>query len=89
MLNNDILRSVRFMLDISDTAMAEIVALGGLEVPASEVTAYLAHDTAPGYVECSNAVMAHFLDGLIVYRRGRDESRDAARWTHTSTTTSC
>ena len=30
MINNDVLRSLRFMLDISDAKVAEIAALGGL-----------------------------------------------------------
>ncbi|MEW5318725.1 MAG: hypothetical protein WDW38_009921 [Sanguina aurantia] len=34
-------------------------------------------DEDDGYLECSNAVLAHFLDGLVVQRRGRDESQPA------------
>ena len=39
-----------------------------------DVQAFLKKDEEPGYVECSNKVLAHFLDGLVFYRRGRDES---------------
>jgi uncharacterized protein YehS (DUF1456 family) len=75
MINNDVLRSVRFMLNVEDATIAEIIALGGLEVPLADVVAFLKKDDDPAYRECSNRVMAHFLDGLIVRRRGRDESQ--------------
>ena len=32
MIHNDVLRSVRYMLDISDNKVVEIIKLGGLEV---------------------------------------------------------
>jgi len=74
MINNDVLRSVRFMLNVDETAIAAIVALGGLDVSRADVIAFLAREDEPVYAECSNRVMAHFLDGLIIYQRGRDES---------------
>ncbi|MEO7095410.1 MAG: DUF1456 family protein [Polyangiales bacterium] len=77
MINNDVLRSVRYMLKIDDATVAAIIGLAGLAVSAEEVVAYLERDDAPGYRECTNRVMAHFLDGLIIHRRGRDDSRPA------------
>jgi uncharacterized protein YehS (DUF1456 family) len=32
MIHNDVLRSVRYMLDISDNKMVEIIKLGGMDV---------------------------------------------------------
>jgi uncharacterized protein YehS (DUF1456 family) len=75
MIHNDVLRSVRFMLKVDEAAIAEIVALGGLQVSEDDVIAFLRRDDEPGYRVCSDRVMAHFLDGLIIYERGRDESR--------------
>jgi uncharacterized protein YehS (DUF1456 family) len=40
----------------------------------ADVQAFLRKEDDPDYAECSNAVLAHFLDGLIIYCRGRDES---------------
>jgi uncharacterized protein YehS (DUF1456 family) len=75
MINNDVLRSVRFMLKIDDAKLAAIITLGGgREVSAAELTTFLKREDEAGYVLCDNAVMAHFLDGLIIHRRGRDES---------------
>ena len=76
MINNDVLRSIRYMLDLSDTRVVEITKLADPAFPIekADVQAYLRKDDDPEYAECSNAVLAHFLDGLIVYCRGRDES---------------
>lgn len=77
MIHNDVLRSVRYMLDISDGKVADITALGGLEISKAEVIAYTKKDEEEGFVHCPDAVLAHFLDGLVIYRRGRDENRPA------------
>lgn len=75
MLNNDILRSLRYMLDLADNHLVQIAALGGLELTAEQVHGMLEKDDAPGFVPCNDRIMAHVLDGLIVFRRGRDESQ--------------
>ena len=76
MINNDILRSIRYMLDLSDGKVVEIARLADAAFPIekADVQAFLKKEGEPGYVECSNAVLAHFLDGLVIHRRGRDES---------------
>ncbi len=74
MINNDVLRSVRFMLKVDDAAIAALIKLGGGEVSREDVTAYLKRDDEPGYKVCDHRVMAYFLDGLIIQRRGKDES---------------
>ncbi|MCO7513595.1 DUF1456 family protein [Pseudomonas guariconensis] len=75
MNHNDVLRSLRYMLKVSDAQMAEIIGLTGLEVSAETVASYLKKEEEPGYVRCPERVMAHFLDGLVIHRRGRDDSR--------------
>jgi uncharacterized protein YehS (DUF1456 family) len=75
MLNNDILRSVRYMLDLADNHLVQIAGLGGLELTAEQIHGMLEKDDAPGFVPCNDRIMAHVLDGLIVFRRGRDESQ--------------
>jgi uncharacterized protein YehS (DUF1456 family) len=74
MINNDVLRSVRYMLDLSDAKVVQIVALGGLEIDQAEVAGYLKKDDEEGHVPLRDVVMAHFLDGLVFFRRGKDES---------------
>jgi len=75
MNHNDVLRSLRYMLKVSDAQMAEIIGLTGLEVSAETVASYLKKEEEPGYVRCPERVMANFLDGLVIHRRGRDDSR--------------
>ncbi|MHC9084284.1 YehS family protein [Luteimonas sp. RIT-PG2_3] len=80
MINNDILRSIRYMLDLSDPKVVEIVGLAdpAFVVGKDEIRPLLLKEDEPGFVACSDALLARFLDGLIVFRRGRDP-RQAAR----------
>ncbi|MBF7731675.1 DUF1456 family protein [Pseudomonas sp. N040] len=77
MINNDVLRSLRFMLNISDAKVAEIIGLSGLEISEASIRACLLKDDEDGFTPCSDEVLAHFLDGLVIERRGRDDSRPA------------
>jgi uncharacterized protein YehS (DUF1456 family) len=70
MINNDVLRSVRFMLKVDDAKLAAIIKLGGGEVTRPQVTAFLKKEDEPGFVPCANEVMGWFLDGLIIHRSG-------------------
>lgn len=77
MINNDVLRSIRFMLDLSDAKVVEITQLAdpGFPLDKADVPALLKKDEDEGAVACSDRLLAHFLDGLILYFRGRDESQ--------------
>jgi len=76
MINNDVLRSIRYSLDLSDAMVVDTLLLAdpAFEVDQAEVHDYLRKDEEPLFVQCPDAVLAHFLDGLIVHFRGRDES---------------
>ena len=73
MTNNDILRRLRYALNITDSAVIEIFKLSGYEIDQSNLTAFLKKEDEDGHVVCSDKVMKLFLDGLIVFRRGRKE----------------
>ncbi|MBC3410058.1 MULTISPECIES: DUF1456 family protein [Pseudomonas] len=75
MNHNDVMRSLRYMIKANDQKMAEIIALTGLQVTAQAIAGYVKKEEEPGFVQCPDNVMAHFLDGLVIHRRGRDESR--------------
>ncbi|MEO7072648.1 MAG: DUF1456 family protein [Rhodanobacter sp.] len=77
MINNDVLRAIRYMLDLSDGKVMELIHLADATYPITreEVQALLLKEGEPGYVECSNKLLALFLDGLVFHRRGRDDSR--------------
>jgi uncharacterized protein YehS (DUF1456 family) len=75
MMNNDVLRSVRYMLDISDAKIVDITRLGGFDVSRTDVIAFMKKEDEEGYLDCSDEIMAHFLDGLVIFKRGKDDSR--------------
>lgn len=75
MINNDVIRSIRYMLNISEFKLVEIVQLGGGEVTQSKMNAYIKREDEPGFEECPQNVMARFLNGVIYFKRGKDESR--------------
>lgn len=77
MINNDVLRSVRYMLDLSDARVVKLIQSAGLDADLDTVRAYLKKDEEEGYLACDDEVLAHFLDGLIYHLRGKDESRPA------------
>lgn len=74
MINNFVLRSVRYMLDLSDAQVVEIIKLADLTVTKEQVNAWLKKDDEPEYVECDDNTMGHFLNGLIFFRRGKNEN---------------
>jgi uncharacterized protein YehS (DUF1456 family) len=69
------MRSVRYMLDISDAKVVDIIKLSGFATPKADVIAYLTKEDEEGFVHCPDDVMAHFLDGLVIFKRGKDETR--------------
>ena len=79
MINNDVLRSIRYMLDLSDGMIADTCALAdpAFVVDKADVTGWLRKEDEEGFVPCDDRTLAHFLDGLIVHFRGRDESQPA------------
>ncbi len=76
MINNDVMRSIRYMLDLGDSKVVEIVQLADAQFPLAktDVPALLKKEGEEGFAPCSNRLLAHFLDGLVLYYRGRDES---------------
>ena len=60
MINNDVLRSIRYMLDLSDNRVVEIARLAdpAFAVVKDAVRAFLLREDEPGYVACSDDVLA-------------------------------
>jgi len=70
MTNNDLLRRLRFALNLNGVNIAELCALGGHEIGPADVLKLLKKDDEHGFVACDDTVMGAFLDGLITSRRG-------------------
>lgn len=75
MINNDVLRSIRYTLDLSDAKIVAITKLAEHEVEQSDVASYLKKEDEDGFVECSDELLEFFLDGLISFKRGKIEPK--------------
>ena len=79
MNNNDVLRRVRYALDISNSSMIEIFKLSGCRLEQPTLLKLLKKEEEEDFISCSNPLLSFFLDGLIVQRRGRRESAEAPK----------
>jgi uncharacterized protein YehS (DUF1456 family) len=75
MTNNDILRQLRYALNINDSTMIEIFKLADHKIEQSSITGLLKKEDEEGFALCSDDVLRYFLDGLILHKRGRKEMR--------------
>jgi len=73
MTNNDILRQLRYALNINDSTMSEIFKPTDHEIEQSNLSGLLKKEAEEGFVNCSDDVLGCFLDGLILHKRGRKE----------------
>jgi uncharacterized protein YehS (DUF1456 family) len=71
--NNDILRRIRFILDINDSKMISLFTLTDVEVTREQISDWLKKEEDPAYLECSDTQMATFLNGLIIDKRGKKD----------------
>ncbi len=74
---NDILRRLRYALNIGNAEMSGIFKLAGYELSEYSILNFLKKDDEEGYVECSDRELEFFLDGLIIQRRGKKETAES------------
>jgi uncharacterized protein YehS (DUF1456 family) len=74
MTNNDLLRRLRYALNLNGVSIAEMCLLAGLELGPTDVLKLLKKEDEHGFVACDDIVMCAFLDGLITSRRGPRET---------------
>ncbi len=75
MTNNDILRSIRYILNFSDPKVLEVAELAGCLVTQAEIATFTKREEDEGYEECPHEVLSCFLDGLIIFKRGEQKDR--------------
>jgi uncharacterized protein YehS (DUF1456 family) len=75
MVNNDVLRRVRYIFDFNDSKMIAIYGLADHHVSREEVSAWLKKEGDEDYEECSDLLMAAFLNGLITDMRGAKDGQ--------------
>jgi uncharacterized protein YehS (DUF1456 family) len=73
MTNNDILRRIRYTFDFSDSKMIAVFGMADFSLTRSQISDWLKKEDDPAFQECSDALLAVFLNGLINDKRGKKE----------------
>jgi uncharacterized protein YehS (DUF1456 family) len=73
MNNNDVLRKIRYSFDYSDDQMIAIFELVDVKVTRAEVSDWLKRDDDEEVKELPDLILANFLNGFIVEKRGKKE----------------
>ena len=71
--NNDILRRLRYALELNDKNMIKIFGLAGREVTREQVSQWLKKEDDAGFSSCNDLLLATFLNGFINLKRGKRE----------------
>jgi len=71
--NNDILRRIRYTFDFNDKKMIAVFALADCIVTREQISDWLKQDEDPAFKECDDTLLATFLNGLIIFKRGKKE----------------
>ncbi len=69
--NNDILKKLRVALSLRNEDIIEILALVDFEITKGALGDLFRKEDHPGYVEAGDQVLRNFLNGLIIYKRGK------------------
>ena len=71
--NNDILKKLRVALALRDTDIVEILKLVDFKVTTTELSAFFRAEDHPNYKNCGDQILRNFLNGLVIYKRGKKE----------------
>ena len=70
MTNNDVLRRLRYALNLPDGLTLKLFLLGGRPAAEVDLEGWLKKDEEEGYVACRDDAFTAFLDGFVLLRRG-------------------
>ena len=71
--NNDILKKLRIALSLRNDNIMEILKLVDFEISKGALGDFFRNEDNPGYVEAGDQVLRNFLNGLIIYKRGKQD----------------
>lgn len=77
MINNDILRRLRYNFDFNDSQMIAIFAEANCEVTRAQVSDWLKKEDDAAYQSISDPMLATFLNGFINLKRGKRDGEQA------------
>ena len=69
--NNDILKKLRVALSLRNEDIIKILSLVDFEITKGALGDLYRNEDQPGYVEAGDQVLRNFLNGLIIYKRGK------------------
>ena len=70
MTNNDVLRRLRYTLNINNTAIVELYERANYKMSLETLDKHLKREDDDEYLECTDKELEAFLDGLIIWKRG-------------------
>ena len=71
MSNNDIMKKLRVAMKFTDDDIIEVLSLVDFRVSKTELSAIFRKDDHPNFKPCGDQLLRNFLNGLIIYKRGR------------------
>ena len=77
MNNNDVLRSIRHILNLADSTVVAIFNLVQHPIDQMTISRLLAEENDASYLPCTDNLLTLFLDGLIIHRRGKADDTPA------------
>ena len=73
MTNNDILRRIRYVFDFNDDKMISLFALADCTVTRAQISDWMKSEEDPEHKKLSDELLATYLNGLIIDKRGKRE----------------
>ncbi len=69
--NNDILKKLRVALSLQNDDIIKILSLVDFEISKGALGDLFRNEDHPGYVEAGDQILRNFLNGLIIFKRGK------------------
>ena len=69
--NNDILKKLRVALALRNDDIIEILKLVDFDITKGALGDLFRNEDHPGFVEAGDQLLRNFLNGLIIYKRGK------------------
>lgn len=73
MMHNDVLRRIRYALQINDESAISIFKLVDYDMDKEYMRSIMKKEEETGYLPCRDKILSLFLDGLIIKNRGKQE----------------
>ena len=78
MMHNDVLRRIRYALQINDESAIAIFKLANYDMDKEYLRSIMKKEDEQGYLPCRDKILSLFLDGLIIKNRGKQEGVEPA-----------